>query len=80
MLATRIVFSPERASIESALAHIASRSTKANGASTSAKISSSSACDRSAIAAAYPREARLLPTIGAAVPGEVAEWLKALAC
>ena len=45
LLATRTGFSPARPSISSALDHIASRSTKANGASTSSKISSKRACD-----------------------------------
>ena len=40
LLATRIGLPPARPSIASAFAHIASRSTKANGASTSSKIRS----------------------------------------
>jgi hypothetical protein len=45
LLATRIGFSPARPSISSALDQSASRSTKANGASTSAKVASRRSCD-----------------------------------
>jgi hypothetical protein len=46
LLATRIGFDPARASIASEFDHIASRSTKAKGASTCSKICSSSAWER----------------------------------